>query len=324
MSVSLSGNQLQDKVTMICNDLYSKGQKVSVRIVLSMLPDVSSTSTVHKYYKAWKDELEANQKSLLEKMGFSAEFTRVFMAEITRHATEAERRYRDIADDAKEQSLIAIDDLERAEERLHKQTALLEQREKRIKEVEAELSQADKAQQAVTQELRQQIESLTNQLTESTASNERVRTELAKNELLLESNKELVASTKTQNIELNDQIKQLNAEVIELSKTVTRLESSQESKQELMDELKTSKQSIQEQNQQLDRDLRGIQQERNTLQVSLSDLKATNSTNAQRLEQSQSMVIELKTNVKQYVETIEQQQGTIKHYEDLLSKESNE
>ena len=187
-----------------------------------------------------------------------------------------------------------------------------------------ELSQADKAQQAVTQELRQQIESLTNQLAESTASNERVRTELAKNELLLESNKELVASTKMQNIELNDQIKQLNAEVIELSKTVTRLESSQESKQELMDELKMSKQSIQEQNQQLDRDLRGIQQERNTLQVSLSDLKATNSTNAQRLEQSQSMVIELKTNVKQYIETIEQQQGTIKHYEDLLSKENNE
>ena len=315
MSVSLSGNQLQDKVTMICNDLYAKGQKVSVRIVLSLLPEVSSTSTVHKYYKAWKDELEANQKSLLEKMGFSEEFTRVFMAEITRHATEAERRYREIAEDAKEQSLIAIDDLERAEERLYKQTALLDQREKRIKEVEAELSQADKSQQAITQELRQQIESLTEQLNDSTASNQRLRTELAQNELLLDSNKELVTSTKTQNTELNDQIKLLNAEVVELSKTNTRLESSQESKLELIEELKDSKKSVQAQNQQLDRDLREIQQERNTLQASLSDLKSTNSTNAQRLEQSQSEVVELKTNIKQHVETI-------KHYESLYSLEN--
>ncbi|CEO37633.1 hypothetical protein [Photobacterium kishitanii] len=70
--------------------------------------------------------------------------------------------------------------------------------------------------------------------------------------------------------------------------------------------------------------MREIQQERNTLQVSLSDLKSTHSTNTQRLEQSQSEVVELKTNIKQHVETIEQQQGTIKHYEDLLSKESNE
>ncbi len=314
MSVSLSGNQLQDKVTQICNDLYAKGQKVSVRIVLSMLPDVSSTSTVHKYYKAWKDELEANQKSLLEKMGFSEEFTRVFMAEITRHATEAERRYREIAEDAKEQSLLAIDDLERAEDRLYKQTALLEQREKQIKEVEAELAQADKSQQAITQELRQQIENLTEQLNESTASNERLRTELAKNELLLESNKELVVSTKTQNTELSDQIKQLNGEVVELSKTITRLESAQESKQELIEELKSSKLSTQEQNQQLDRDLRDTQQERSTLQASLSDAKASLSTNSQRLEQAQSEVVELKTNVKQYLETI-------RHYEGLLSKE---
>ena len=54
----------------------------------------------------------------------------------------------------------AIEDLERAEERLHKQTALLEQREQQIITLQSEMSQNTKAQEAVTQELRQQIELL--------------------------------------------------------------------------------------------------------------------------------------------------------------------
>ncbi|NVP02322.1 hypothetical protein HWA77_19075 [Photobacterium damselae subsp. damselae] len=128
---------------------------------------------------------------------------------------------------------------------------------------------------------------------------------LAKNELLLESNKELVVSTKTQNSELNAQIKQLNGEVVELSKTIIRLESAQESKR-----------SAQEQNQQLDCDLRDTQQERSTLQASLSDAKSSLSINTWRLEQAQSEVVKLKTNVKQYLEMI-------RHYEGLLSKASN-
>jgi len=39
-SPHLKNLQAQDKVTEICNELYSKGQKTSVRIVLSMLPVV--------------------------------------------------------------------------------------------------------------------------------------------------------------------------------------------------------------------------------------------------------------------------------------------
>ncbi|HIF9325764.1 mfp1 (mar binding filament 1) [Photobacterium damselae subsp. damselae] len=314
MGISLSGEQLQDKVTMICNDLYSKGQKVSVRIVLSMLPDVSSTSTVHKYYKTWKDELEANQKSLLEKMGFSEEFTRVFMAEITRHATEAERRYRDMADDAKEQSQQAIDDLERAEDRLYKQTALLEQREKQIKNLEAELAQTENAQLAITQELRQQIESLTDQLNESTVSNERLRTELAKNEIKLESNALIVEESKNKNTELNEQVKSLNDKVIAQAQELTRFESKQESQELLLSELRETKAALQMANSHLDNELRQLQQERHTLNSHLNDAKSNGVTLSNRLEQASEQIAELKAQLHQNDEMI-------KRYETLLKNE---
>ncbi|UJZ96589.1 DNA-binding protein (plasmid) [Photobacterium damselae subsp. damselae] len=311
MGISLSGEQLQDKVTMICNDLYSKGQKVSVRIVLSMLPDVSSTSTIHKYYKTWKDELEANQKSLFEKMGFSEEFTRVFMTEITRHATEAERRYRDMADDAKEQSQQAIDDLERVEEYLYKQTAILEQCKKQIKNLEAELAQTENAQLSTTQELRQQIESLTDQLNEATASNERLRTELAKNEVKLESNALIVEESKNKNTELNEQVKFLNDKVIAQTQELTRFESKQESQELLLSELRENKAVLQMANSHLDNELHQLQQERHILNSHLNDAKSNGVILSNRLEQASEQITELKVQLHQNDEMI-------KRYEVLL------
>ncbi len=46
----LSTDRMQERVNEICNELYSKGEKVSVRVILTFLPDVSSTSTAHKDY----------------------------------------------------------------------------------------------------------------------------------------------------------------------------------------------------------------------------------------------------------------------------------
>ncbi|PSW76440.1 mfp1 (mar binding filament 1), partial [Photobacterium damselae] len=265
-------------------------------------------------YKTWKDELEANQKSLLEKMGFSEEFTRVFMTEITRHATEAERRYRDMADDAKEQSQQAIDDLERAEDRLYKQTALLEQREKQIKNLEAELAQTENAQLAITQELRQQIESLTDQLNESTVSNERLRTELAKNEIKLESNALIVEESKNKNTELNEQVKSLNDKVIAQAQELTRFESKQESQELLLSELRETKAALQMANSHLDNELRQLQQERHTLNSHLNDAKSNGVTLSNRLEQASEQIAELKAQLHQNDEMI-------KRYETLLKNE---
>ena len=79
----------QDRVNQICNELYQKGTKPSARLVLAELPDVSSTSTVHKYFSNWKREMEANQQSLYDRLGFSPDFTKSFMKEISRFAVEA-------------------------------------------------------------------------------------------------------------------------------------------------------------------------------------------------------------------------------------------
>ena len=84
---------IQERVYTIANELYAAGTKPSVRMVLSMLPDVKSTSTAHKYFKQWKDEQEANQQSLYDKLGFSEKFTRHFMEEVTRFGVQAEQRF---------------------------------------------------------------------------------------------------------------------------------------------------------------------------------------------------------------------------------------
>lgn len=311
MDTPISANQMQDKVNAICNDLYAKGQKVSVRVVLSMMPEVSSTSTVHKYYKQWKEELEANQKSLLEKMGFSPEFTRVFMAEITRHATEAERRYREIADDAKEQSAKAIEDLERVEERLHKQTAVLEQKDNLIKTLQAELAETKKTQEAVSAELRLQIDELTKTANEKAEVADRLRTELAKKELQLENNQQAAASITEENESLREQVKDKVEQMIEQAKTITRLESSLDAKTALLDELKQDKQSLSQKNQDLDAELRDLQQSRYSQQTSLNEAQS-------REQNAQTRIDDLVKAIAEAKATIAQQSATITRYESLL------
>lgn len=320
MEQSMVDNSLQDRVMAICNDLYSKGQKVSVRIVLSMLPDVSSTSTVHKHYKIWKDELEANQKSLLEKMGFSEEFTRVFMSEITRHATEAERRYREIADDAKEQSIIAIEDLERAEDRLYKQTALLEQREKEIKFLQSENLQASKAQDAIVKELRQQIDDLQLNNNELAGSNESLRTEIAKTQLMMEGDKNLVATLKEQNHDLTEDAKRLNVELIAKSTEIARFESSQDAHFQLVEELKLNQTNLQEQTHNLEGDRSALQIERNNLRDHLDRSVQELSDVKDKLASLNEKAVELKATVSQQYRVVDRYEVTQASQDQLIAE----
>lgn len=228
-------NTIQERVITICNDLIALGTKPSVRLVLSMLPDVSSTSTVHKYFAAWKTELEANQKSLYDKLGFSSEFTQGFMKEITRFSVEAEQRYKEQAQDAIEQRDLAIEGLTTAEERLHKQNAVLEQNEKERKELQTELLQVqektktelasmDKTNEVIVTELRQQLSKADDALDSLSKVTESLRTDIAKAELKLESNQEYVNEVKDQNATLTTENKALNAASVELNKSVATQE----------------------------------------------------------------------------------------------------
>ena len=235
MSDLIVSNTIQERVTTICNDLYANGTKPSVRVVLSMLPDIHSTSTVHKYFSTWKKELEASQKSLYDKLGFSSEFTQSFMKEITRFSVEAEQRYKQQAQDAIEQQEVALEDLSRSEERLHKQTALIEQKDNELREIQtelvrvqentkAELSSLEKSNEAIVVELRQQLVNAEETNNTLAAANESLRTNIARADLKLESNQEYVTEVKSQNSTVTTENKELNKAVAELSKQVATQE----------------------------------------------------------------------------------------------------
>ncbi|MCZ5880773.1 DNA-binding protein [Vibrio parahaemolyticus] len=231
----MSTDRMQERVNEICNELYSKGEKVSVRVILTFLPDVSSTSTVHKYYANWRKELEANEKSLYDKLGFSSEFTQMFMKEISRFSVEAEQRYKGIADEANEQRDAAIEELAKIEDRLHKQNAVVEQQDKDITHLksemvqresafEAEVSKLEQSHSVLVSELRQRITQLEKELTESTHTNETLRTELAKSELKLESNQDYVNEVKAKQQQLEERNATLQSDNQSLSQQVTGFE----------------------------------------------------------------------------------------------------
>ncbi|EGU46202.1 hypothetical protein VII00023_00810 [Vibrio ichthyoenteri ATCC 700023] len=224
----------QERINEICNELYSKGEKVSVRVILTFLPDISSTSTVHKYYANWRKELEANEKSLYDKLGFSSEFTQMFMKEISRFSVEAEQRYKGMADEANEQRDMAIDELSKAEERLYKQNAVVEQQDKyivrlksessqQLNHYEAEMSKIEQSHEVLTLELRQRITQLEKDLVDSTKANESLRTELAKSELKLESNQDYVDEVKAKQGQIEERNVSLQTENHDLAQQVTKL-----------------------------------------------------------------------------------------------------
>lgn len=217
-------HELGDRVKAICNDLYRSGNRVSVRLVLAQLPDVSSTSTVHKYYAEWKRELDANQQSLYDRLGFSPEFSQAFMKEITRFSVEAESRYKEMAADSDEQRAVVIEDLARADERLYKQTAVVEQLEKNLATAKTEAAEAAKGHSATLAELRQQIAELREENKTLSTTNEGLRTEVAKAQLLLESNQQYVDEVRHNHQAVVDENKQLTTRLADTAKQLARQE----------------------------------------------------------------------------------------------------
>lgn len=247
--MSLTNNTLQEKVYAVCNELYKSGDKPTVRLVQSELPEIKSLSTAHKYLSMWKDEIASNEKSLYDKLGFSQEFIKSFMKEITKYSVEAETRYRESASDAIDQRNTAIRDLEKAEERLYKQNAVVEQQQKEIaemklsvakalSEMEVEISKAEKAHEATVIELREQLSRTTSDNQKLSDVNESLRTKLVTAELSLVNNQDLVSEVKSQNALVGNENKQLNTQVSELSRNVAGLESTITGNQNLIEELK--------------------------------------------------------------------------------------
>lgn len=257
--MSNKAEQSKQQVFDVCEELFSKGQKPSVRLVLSLCDEIKSTSTVHKYFALWQDQLKANQAALFDKLGFSDSFQHMFMNEISRFSAEAEARHKQSAEDAIEQRNAAIDDLNRIEDKYLKQEALVDslQSDKRtlIKSSEttlltheAEIDKLESSNAARESELRQQILNLQEKLTSSNTNSENLRTELAKAKLKQESSTELVEQIKEQHEQIvsdkDELAAQLNLSNIKHARSESDLAASKEREQKHLETIADQKNTI--------------------------------------------------------------------------------
>lgn len=277
----------QEQVSTICNRLYAEGIKPSVRLVLSELPSVSSTSTVHKYFKTWKEEVDANQQSLYDKLGFSSDFTKSFLKEITRFSVEAEQRYKSLAEDAAEQRDSAIGTLEQVEERFHKQQAVVEQKEKQIQSLkdelaatkrdkEEQLAKADEVHQATIVELREQLSKAVDENKALSSLNEDIRTSQVKAELKLEGYQVSADELKAQNKALVEDAKQLNMSLAEMREREKQTQSAMNDIKMANKELEANTSKVREVHQATENELRlqlgSLRDENKSLNVNVSEL----------------------------------------------------
>ncbi|MCS6271828.1 hypothetical protein G3489_19325 [Shewanella baltica] len=335
MTTTTEQSSIQDRVTAICNDLYAKGTKPSVRMVLSMLPDISSTSTVHKYFATWRKELEANQQSLYDKLGFSSEFTQSFMKEITRFGVEAEQRYKELSLDANEQRDLAIEDLGRSEERLHKQTALLEQKQKEVNELQKELlkiqenSKADLAKEqesnrVIVKELRTQLSDYQKTSKDLANTNETLRTDIAKAELKLEGNESYVQEVKEQNLALTASNNKLLAELAALNKVVARHEATEDGNNKLITNLEARHVEMQGALKQLEAERQNLISETAATRKDLEVVRSYLAETKDKLNTESTQLAELKSSMAELTrstdKTIASYETTIKGNEKLISQ----
>lgn len=275
---------LREKIYAICDEMYAKGEKIRVRSILSQVEDVSSTSTIHKYYKEWREEQDANEQKVMNDLGFSKEFTRMFSAEIGRHTAEAKRRYLDSVEQAQEQTEAAIQDLTATEERLFRKEAVVEQLRGELSTAEKKIVSVTATSEVLVQELRDQLAELNKALSDGEKREDRLRTELAKvevqrdmdNEQFEEAKKKLVEQTKliadTQN-SLNER----NTQVATLTSNINSLNARIDSLLVDKDELKLTNNVLSEQ-------VKTLTDSRLTDNQQLSSLTATTSSQVDKIK----------------------------------------
>jgi hypothetical protein len=335
MNQVATGKSMQERVNDICNDLYSKGEKLSVRIVLAEMPDVSSTSTIHTYFKNWKQEVDANQQSLYDRLGFSPTFTKSFMEEITRFGVEAEQRYKDLAQTADEQCEHAIADLKKSEDKFYKQEAVVEQQDKQITELktelndtkkkfEADLGKEQKANEVIVSELRQQLSAALDDNKQLTKQNESIRTELAKAELKSEGNQELVTEIKAQNTQLVADNKELNSNIANLNKDIAGKDSKIDGNKELIINLQSQQDKATKQlddlskaNSKLQSEIESIRSQLSVVNTKLSEEKDNSS---KQITINSKLTTELEEQAKNHAKAINMHESTIANNEKLIAQ----
>ena len=282
---------LREKIYAICDEMYAKGEKIRVRAILSLVEDVSSTSTVHKYYKEWREEQDANEQKVMNDLGFSKEFTRMFANEIGRHTAEAKRRYLDSVEQAQEQTEAAIQDLTATEERLFRKEAVVEQLRAELSAAEKKIVSITATSDVLVQELRDQLAELNKALSDSEKREDRLRTDLAKVEVQREMDNEQFEEAKKKLVEQTQLIADTQNALNERNTQVATLTSNTHSLNARIDELLVDKDELKASNTVLSEQVKTLTDTRLTENQQLSSLTATTSA---QLEKITSLELRLK------------------------------
>ena len=185
----------QQKVFAVCDKLSQQRQPLSTRIIGSYLPELSSTSTVHKYFSLWKERQAKAKEQKLSESGFSPALKQALLDEIQTHTLAVETHFKTLAIQAAAQTEAAIGELTEAQTLNAQLGEQLTAQNKQQTEQAHEYALKEKQAEAIEAERRAQNEQLTDSLHSLRNDNQLLRDQLIKAELngshLIEQVKEI-------------------------------------------------------------------------------------------------------------------------------------
>ncbi|MFA0679302.1 hypothetical protein AB4572_02560 [Vibrio splendidus] len=199
--------------------------------MLSMMPDVKSTSTINVDVREWNTQAKNKRMDLFRERGFSDEFVELFSTEITRlsAAKDAEHNakvlmYKDEADLANELILKTEDELELAGVKVKESNTTISLKDKEITKLKTELVQSEKNCEGIEKRLTDEIGDLQDKLNNQKIDLDKAQSELAKTEIKLENQETLISNLGTQLNECRNKISELSDTVTQKSGEIIRFE----------------------------------------------------------------------------------------------------
>ncbi|CAK2342767.1 KfrA N-terminal DNA-binding domain-containing protein [Vibrio crassostreae] len=325
----LTADQLQrrQRVFEICDSLFVKGEKTSVRNVLSMMPDVKSTSTINVDVREWNTQAKNKRMDLFRERGFSDEFVELFSTEITRlsAAKDAEHNaevlmYKDEADLANELLLKTEGELELAGVKLEESNTTISLKDKEITKLKTELAQTEKNCEGIEKRLSNEIDDLQDKLSIQKVDLDKAQSELAKTEVKLENQETLISNLETQLNECRNKISELSDTVTQKSGEIIRFETQAQGDIQLIKELRESRNKFSNDLAEVEAEYITTKSENARLSSELEQATIRFGTASERLTSLSDQFTELRMSNSQNISTIERQGAFSSRLEDDVKR----
>ncbi|CAH6901135.1 conserved hypothetical protein [Vibrio chagasii] len=325
----LTAEQLQrrQRVFEICDSLFVKGEKTSVRNVLSMMPDVKSTSTINVDVREWNTQAKNKRMDLFRERGFSDEFVELFSTEITRlsAAKDAEHNaevlmYKDEADLANELLLKTEGELELAGVKLDESNSTISLKDKEITKLKTELAQSEKNCEGIEKRLTGEIGDLQDKLNNQKIDLDKAQSELAKTEVKHENQETLISNLETQLNECRNKISELSDTVTQKSGEIIRFETQAQGDVQLIKELRESRNKFSSDLTEVEAQYITTKSENARLASELEQATIRFGTASERLTSLSDQFTELRMSNSQNISTIERQGAFSNRLEDDVKR----